>query len=174
MNLKIQETFNPAAPSKKEISHGNSLFRVNDKVMHINNDYNAVKYEHNGTIYIPKKGKGGNADTGVFNGDTGVIYDTMDFYELIVFDMPDTLGLDSPAVKNDVEDMEEFAVEYVYDKPQSISVNNPDIKQVQFIKMIFSLGVKWENQVYIKTKDDLYYFIGYRPDLGALVRSAVN
>jgi hypothetical protein len=93
--------------------------------------------------------------------------------KLIVFDMPDTLGLDSPAVKNDVMSIEEFAVEYVYDKPQSIPVNNPDIKQVQFIKMIFPLDKKWENQVYIRTKDDLYYFIGNRPDLGSLVRSAV-
>ncbi len=93
--------------------------------------------------------------------------------KLIVFDMPDTLGLDSPAVKNDVESIEEFAVEYVYEKPQSISVNNPEIKQVQFIKMIFPLDKKWENQVYIKTEDDLYYFIGNRPDLDALVKSAV-
>ena len=93
--------------------------------------------------------------------------------KLIIFDMPNTLGLDSPADKNDVKGIEEFAVEYVYDKPQNISVNNPDIEQVQFIEMIFPLDIKWENQVYIKTKDDLFYFIGNRPDLGALVRSAV-
>lgn len=93
--------------------------------------------------------------------------------ELIIYDIPDTLGLDSPVDKNDVKEIEEYAVEYLYDKPQSISVNDHDIKQVQFIKMIFPLDKKWENQVYIKTKDDLYYFIGNRPDLGSLVRSAV-
>ncbi len=92
---------------------------------------------------------------------------------LIVFDMPDTLGLDSPVAQNDIKGIEEFSVEYVYKKPQNVSVNNPEIKQIQIIKMIFPLDEKWENQVYIETEDNEYFFIGNRPDLGALVGSAV-
>ena len=39
LNLKLQEVLNPPAPFKPEIKHGNTTFRLGDKVMQIRNNY---------------------------------------------------------------------------------------------------------------------------------------
>lgn len=51
LNIVLQKALNPAHPSKKEYSYGNSIFREGDKVMQLKNNY----------------------DLGVFNGETGII-----------------------------------------------------------------------------------------------------
>ncbi|NLJ85025.1 MAG: ATP-dependent RecD-like DNA helicase [Firmicutes bacterium] len=51
LNSKLQEALNPAAPGKEEATFGGSIFRVGDKVMQTENDY----------------------DKQVFNGDMGRI-----------------------------------------------------------------------------------------------------
>ena len=51
LNRRLQIIWNPANPNKAELSHGNRVFRVGDKVMQIKNNY----------------------ETEVFNGDVGYV-----------------------------------------------------------------------------------------------------
>ena len=65
LNKVLQETFNPAAPGKREAEFAGGLFREGDKVMQVRNDYDQ-EWETEGT-FPPLKGMG------VFNGDIGFI-----------------------------------------------------------------------------------------------------
>lgn len=51
LNIKIQNQLNPESPSKKEIKYGDTIFRENDKVIQLKNDYQKM----------------------IFNGDIGVV-----------------------------------------------------------------------------------------------------
>lgn len=62
LNNKLQEVLNPKTPEKDEILHGDRIFRQNDKVMQIKNNYNKTFK----TLY-------GQEGQGVFNGDFGYI-----------------------------------------------------------------------------------------------------
>ncbi len=63
MNKILQERLNPGGDGKKEILFGETVFRENDKVMQIRNDYEVIWTDREGTVF-------GN---GIYNGDTGVI-----------------------------------------------------------------------------------------------------
>ena len=65
LNKVLQETFNPAAPGKREAEFAGGLFREGDKVMQVRNDYEQ-EWETEG-VFPPMKGMG------VFNGDIGFI-----------------------------------------------------------------------------------------------------
>jgi len=65
LNLRLQAALNPPAPTKKERKYGKNLFRVGDRVMQIQNNYDI--------IWRKADGPGGGA--GVFNGDVGKITD---------------------------------------------------------------------------------------------------
>ncbi|ACL74477.1 AAA family ATPase [Ruminiclostridium cellulolyticum] len=69
MNKAIQEMVNPAAAGKAEVKRGNSVFRQGDKVIHLNNNYEATHYHKDAKTgrYIADEG------SGVFNGDIGRI-----------------------------------------------------------------------------------------------------
>lgn len=78
LNKMLQEVLNPAAPTKREKSYGDFLFREGDRVMQIRNNYDIMW----------KRLDGITAGTGVFNGDIGVITE-ISFQEetlTIVFD----------------------------------------------------------------------------------------
>lgn len=60
LNNSLQEVLNPKTPSKDEIMQGGRIFRVDDKVMQIKNNYNKT-YK---SLY-------GQEGQGVFNGDFG-------------------------------------------------------------------------------------------------------
>ncbi|MBO2515823.1 MAG: ATP-dependent RecD-like DNA helicase [Clostridiales bacterium] len=62
LNILLQEAFNPPAKGKKEVSWGNNIYRVGDKVMHIKNNYQI------GWTTLT-----GNEGLGAFNGDIGYI-----------------------------------------------------------------------------------------------------
>lgn len=67
LNQVLQEQLNPPAPGKKELIHGERIFRTGDKVMQTKNDYQiAWRIEGNYHIVIDE-------GLGVFNGDTGKI-----------------------------------------------------------------------------------------------------
>jgi exodeoxyribonuclease V alpha subunit len=51
LNTRLQEELNPSSPGKPELRHGHRVFRVNDRVMQVVNNY----------------------DLSVFNGDMGII-----------------------------------------------------------------------------------------------------
>lgn len=63
LNRSLQLALNPPARTKKEIRFFDVVFRTNDKVMQIKNDYDVVWK------------KNGDSGTGIFNGDIGIITD---------------------------------------------------------------------------------------------------
>jgi len=65
INKMIQQICNPPLISKNEIKIGQIIFRENDKVMNVKNDYHA--------IWLDKDYKEIDDDKGVFNGDIGTI-----------------------------------------------------------------------------------------------------
>ena len=62
LNAKLQELLNPAAANKAEITSGELVLRVGDKVMHNQNNYDITWTKDNGEV-----------GSGVFNGDIGVL-----------------------------------------------------------------------------------------------------
>ncbi len=61
LNLSIQNTVNPEGLNKKEIKFGKTVFRINDRVIHIKNNY----------------------DLDAFNGDIGKIIEVSDSYLVV-------------------------------------------------------------------------------------------
>ena len=62
LNKKLQTVLNPYDPEKKEVLINGNVFRENDKVMQIKNNYN-----------IPWQKDNGESGEGVFNGDVGIL-----------------------------------------------------------------------------------------------------
>ena len=67
LNQVLQMTLNPKSDSKKELRHGDVLFREGDKVMQTRNDYQ-LHWRVLGRYSIPV-----DEGDGVFNGDFGVV-----------------------------------------------------------------------------------------------------
>ena len=65
LNRLLQNTLNPEAPDKDAIVHGDTEFRVGDKVIQTKNDYQLE--------YTRKTPFGTEEGSGVFNGDVGYI-----------------------------------------------------------------------------------------------------
>lgn len=65
LNRELQKVINPPSPNKKELRHGDVLFREGDKVMQMQNNYQQEWSQTSGTRV--------ERGTGVFNGDIGVI-----------------------------------------------------------------------------------------------------
>ena len=63
LNVRLQQSLNPAAPRKKERQWGDFSFREGDRVMQIRNNYDIMW----------KKQDGSAVGTGVFNGDIGTV-----------------------------------------------------------------------------------------------------
>ena len=79
LNGILQRYLNPASAEKKEYTSGETLFRKNDKVMQIKNNYQ-LEWEIVSRYGIPiDKG------TGIFNGDIGIIRQINDYaHEVVV------------------------------------------------------------------------------------------
>jgi ATP-dependent exoDNAse (exonuclease V) alpha subunit len=72
MNKMLQEINNPYTNDKNELKYGfknEIIFRENDKVIHIKNDYKAIWYKINEEGDFVETN-----NTGIFNGDVGRIY----------------------------------------------------------------------------------------------------
>ena len=67
LNKILQDSINPPSIKKMEITVGENIFRVGDKVMQTTNNYNLVWTKMNG--FVEEQGEG------VFNGDIGYIAD---------------------------------------------------------------------------------------------------
>lgn len=63
INKLLQESINPPQHDKGELKYGDTLFRLGDRVIHIQNNYDII-WE-----------KDGEEGVGVFNGDIGIITD---------------------------------------------------------------------------------------------------
>lgn len=78
LNKVLQGYMNMKSPDKKEREFHGTLFRENDKVMQVKNNYQ---------IRWTKENKYGNVyeeGTGVFNGDIGIIKSILDIEEMVV------------------------------------------------------------------------------------------
>ncbi len=65
LNILLQDALNPPSPSKPQLTWGETLFRLGDKVIQTKNDYR---------IEWTRETPGGYEDgTGIFNGDVGFI-----------------------------------------------------------------------------------------------------
>lgn len=65
LNMMLQEALNPPHPRKPTVQHGDTLFRLGDKVMQTKNDYDIP--------WRKKTATGWEDGTGVFNGDVGFV-----------------------------------------------------------------------------------------------------
>ena len=65
LNRELQKSINPPSPYKKEVKHGDCIYREGDKVMQLVNNY---QQEWSQTV-----GMRVERGSGVFNGDIGVI-----------------------------------------------------------------------------------------------------
>lgn len=93
---------------------------------------------------------------------------------LVNIRMPQELATAKFAVsENDIKDVKGYAVELVYDKPQTLNMNNGN-KQMQFTEIIFPLSEKWENIAFVKTKENFYTPVGLNENLDYLVKSSVK
>ena len=63
LNVAIREEINPAAPQTPEIVYAGKIFRLNDRVMQMRNNYDIKLYDRSGK----------QVGEGVFNGDIGTI-----------------------------------------------------------------------------------------------------
>ena len=73
LNKILQLYINPPAPGKREKQWGEVIFRENDKVMQIKNDYQ-MEWK-----IVTKKGLTIKEGSGVFNGDCGIIREINEF-----------------------------------------------------------------------------------------------
>ena len=64
LNKLLQQKINPQDESKKEKKFGDSIFRENDRIMQIKNNYE---------IYWEKRGDSFESGSGIFNGEFGTI-----------------------------------------------------------------------------------------------------
>ncbi|WP_242491886.1 ATP-dependent RecD-like DNA helicase [Miniphocaeibacter massiliensis] len=96
LNTKLQEVLNPKTPLVEEIKYGDKLFRENDKVMQIKNNYNKEFKSQNGQDGL-----------GVFNGDFGIIkkIDNYDNKVEVLFDNERIVGYT-------VKELEELSLSY--------------------------------------------------------------
>lgn len=62
LNRLLQDALNPKAPGKRELTWGERVFRVGDRIMQTRNDYDVMWEKDDGTV-----------GTGLFNGDVGRI-----------------------------------------------------------------------------------------------------
>lgn len=77
LNIILQQYLNPPDAKKAEHEHGQTIFRVGDKVMQIKNNYQA-EWEVRSRYNIPiEKG------LGVFNGDMGLVREINTFSETL-------------------------------------------------------------------------------------------
>ncbi len=65
LNILLQEALNPSAPGKPQITWGETLFRLGDKVIQTKNDYRIE--------WVRETPAGPEEGSGVFNGDVGFI-----------------------------------------------------------------------------------------------------
>ncbi len=92
---------------------------------------------------------------------------------LIVFEKGDMMsGGNSPLSEKEVNEMKKSAVEYIYNKPISIKINNGDDnpEKIKFKSILFPIDEKWNGAAYIQTTDSTYLYFVSRPSLDSILR----
>ncbi|MDE7477096.1 MAG: ATP-dependent RecD-like DNA helicase [Lachnospiraceae bacterium] len=83
LNGILQQYLNPPSPEKLELSRGDGLFRLGDKVMQIKNNYQ-LEWE-----IVSKYGITVDSGQGVFNGDVGIIKEINETAKTVVVEYDD-------------------------------------------------------------------------------------
>lgn len=101
LNKILQNYMNMKSPEKREREFHGILFRENDKVMQIKNNYQIkwTKKNRFGDVY--------EEGTGVFNGDTGVIKSILDIEETVIVEFEE-----GKLVEYDYSEMDEMELAY--------------------------------------------------------------
>ena len=95
LNTILQQYLNPPDAKKAEHEHGQTIFRVGDKVMQIKNNYQA-EWEVRSRYNIPiEKG------LGVFNGDMGLVREINTFSETLTVEYEEGRMVEYPFKKLD-------------------------------------------------------------------------
>lgn len=93
---------------------------------------------------------------------------------LIVFEKGNMMSGGNPPLSAEVvEEMKKSgAVEYIYDVPIPIQINNGDgkIERIKFKSILFPIDEKWEGAAYIQTTDSTYLYFVSRPSLDFILR----
>jgi len=93
--------------------------------------------------------------------------------ELVEVRIPkDFSTIQSALTDNDIKEVKGYAVEFIYNKPQSITIEYGEKKKIEFTEIVFPLTDKWQNIAFIKEKDS-YTPIGLRENLDHLVKASL-
>ena len=99
LNTILQQYLNPPDGKKAEREHGQTIFRVGDKVMQIKNNYQA-EWEIRSRYNIPiEKG------LGVFNGDMGIVWEINSFSETLTVEYEERRMVEYPFKELDQLDL---------------------------------------------------------------------
>ena len=99
LNTILQQYLNPPDGKKAEREHGQTIFRVGDKVMQIKNNYQA-EWEIRSCYNIPiEKG------LGVFNGDMGIVREINSFSETLTVEYEERRMVEYPFKELDQLDL---------------------------------------------------------------------
>ena len=99
LNTILQQYLNPPDGKKAEREHGQTIFRVGDKVMQIKNNYQA-EWEIRSRYNIPiEKG------LGVFNGDMGIVREINSFSETLIVEYEERRMVEYPFKELDQLDL---------------------------------------------------------------------
>ena len=99
LNTILQQYLNPPDGKKAEREHGQTIFRVGDKVMQIKNNYQA-EWEIRSSYNIPiEKG------LGVFNGDMGIVREINSFSETLTVEYEERRMVEYPFKELDQLDL---------------------------------------------------------------------
>ncbi len=100
LNAALQKKLNPPRPGLAEKRYGDTIFRENDRVMHIKNNY-SLSWKNNGEKESTIAGEG------VFNGDMGIIQkiDEDDGYLTVSYD-------DGKVVEYDFDMLDQLELAY--------------------------------------------------------------
>ncbi len=93
LNRSLQSALNPPRSDRNEKKHGETIFRVGDRVMQIRNNYDINWH----------KADGSEAGLGIFNGDIGVIEEINPETELITIRFDDKLATYSTELLGELE-----------------------------------------------------------------------
>lgn len=99
LNTILQQYLNPPDGKKSEREHGQTIFRVGDKVMQVKNNYQA-EWEIRSRYNIPiEKG------LGVFNGDMGIVREINSFSETLTVEYEERRMVEYPFKELDQLDL---------------------------------------------------------------------
>lgn len=76
--------------------------------------------------------------------------------------------------EKDIKEVKVYAVEFIYDKLQTVTINNGNRVKVEYSEIIFPLSEKWQNTAFIVTKDNSYIPVGLKENLDHLVKASVD